>query len=60
MQKGIGVTIIEVKDWDLNSYIVDENTARQLLHRGDIYLVDQAVYGEDEQLFGYNSLISLG
>ncbi len=25
LQKGIGVTIIEVKDWDLNSYIVDEN-----------------------------------
>lgn len=25
LQKGIGATIIEVKDWDLNSYKVDEN-----------------------------------
>lgn len=25
LQKGIGATIIEVKDWNLNSYFVDEN-----------------------------------
>lgn len=55
-----GRVINEPESEDDTGYIVDENTARQLLHRGDIYLVDQAVYGEDEQLFGYNGLISLG
>ena len=55
-----GRVINEPESEDDTGYIVDENTARQLLNRGDIYVVDQAVYDEDEKLFGYNGLISLG
>lgn len=55
-----GRVINEPESEDDTGFIVDESTAIQLLNRGDIYVVDQAVYDADGQLFGYNGLISLG
>ena len=52
MQKGRGVTVIEVKDWNLSSYIVDENNQWSLAIDGTkIKSPLQQVYYYKDQLF---------
>ena len=52
MQKGVGVTVIEVKDWNLSSYTIDENNHWSLRSDGTkIKSPFQQVYYYKDQLF---------
>ena len=49
MRKGAGVIIVEVKDWNLNSYKIDET------NKWYVRAKDQVIRSPFEQVFGYKS-----
>jgi len=49
MRKGAGVIIVEVKDWNLNSYKIDET------NKWHVGSKDQVIRSPFEQVFGYKS-----
>ncbi len=52
LQKGVGATVIEVKDWSLNSYSVDEDNQWSLqVNQTEIKSPFQQVYYYKDQLF---------